>query len=87
LVSSYVSNTGSDLVTVIVNLSDTSQPVHIELQSAVTQSVSPTSTIEWDIHLTNADNNLAWIGRTNNSKVTLPARSVTTLTRSKQLEG
>ena len=87
LVSSYVSNTGSDWATVIVNLSDTSQLVHIDLESAVTQSVSPTAAIEWDIHLTNADNNLVWIGRTNNSKVTLPARSVTTLTRSKQREG
>ena len=84
LVSSYVSNTGSDWTTVIVNLSDTSQPVHIELESVVNHSVSPTAATEWDIHLTNADNNLTWVGRTNNNKATLPARSVATLTRTKQ---
>ena len=87
LVSSYVSDTGSDWATVIVNLSDTSQSVHVELEPSVTQSVSPTAANEWDIHLTNEDNNLTWVGRTNNSKVTLPARSIATLTRSKQREG
>ena len=87
LVSSYVSNTGSDWTTVIVNLSDTSQHVRVELESTVTQSVLPTAAIEWDIHLTNAHNNLTWVGRTNKGKVTLPARSVATLTRSKQREG
>ena len=83
LVSSYVSNTGFDWATVIVNLSDTSQSVHVELEPGVTQSVSPTAATEWDIHLTNEDNNLTWVGRTNNSKATLPARSIATLTRSK----
>ena len=87
LVSSYVSNTGFDWATVIVNLSDTSQSVHVELEPGVTQSVSPTAATEWDIHLTNEDNNLTWVGRTNNSKATLPARSIATLTRSKQREG
>jgi O-glycosyl hydrolase len=87
LVSSYVSNTGSDWATVIVNLSDTSQSVHVELEPGVTQSVSPTAATEWDIHLTNEDNNLTWAGRTNNSKATLPARSIATLIRSKQREG
>ena len=87
LVSSYVSNTGADWATVIVNLSDTSQSLHVELEPGVTQSASPTAATEWDIHLTNEDNNLTWVGRTNNSKATLPARSIATLTRSKQREG
>ena len=87
LVSSYVSNTGADWATVIVNLSDTSQSLHVDLEPGMTQSASPTAATEWDIHLTNEDNNLTWVGRTNNSEVTLPARSIATLTRSKQREG
>tara|TARA_B100000497_G_scaffold11469_1_gene13060 strand:- start:4530 stop:6212 length:1683 start_codon:yes stop_codon:yes gene_type:complete len=87
LVSSYISSSGSDWVTVIVNLSEKSQVARIELESTPTKSVSPTANGDWDIYLTDEANNLTWVGRTKKSKVTLPARSVATLTRSERHEG
>ena len=86
LVSSYISKSGSDWATVFVNLSEDPQVVRIESTLTSKGSVSPTSSVEWDIYVTNEAYDLNWVGRTKNSQLTLPARTIATLTRGERHE-